>query len=135
MNMALWVVQGLLALLFLMAGSMKAFTPLASMRKKMTWANGFPAAFVRFLGVAELLGAIGLIAPAVTGIQSWLTVAAAVGFVVVMVSASSSILRDFAPGILAYLLSCWAFRCLSCWVGGGAALRWGDGKVSSMLSE
>ena len=88
MNIALWVVQGLLALLFLMSGSMKAFTPLATMRKKMTWANDFPAAFVRFLGLAELLGAIGLIAPAVTGIQSWLTVAAAVGFVVVMVSAS-----------------------------------------------
>ena len=87
MNIVLWVVQGLLALLFLMAGSMKAFTPLATMRKKMTWASGFPAAFVRFLGVAELLGAIGLIAPAVTGIQSWLTVAAAVGFVMVMVSA------------------------------------------------
>ena len=88
MNIALWVVQGLLALLFLMSGSMKAFTPLATMRKKMTWANDFPAAFVRFIGIAELLGAIGLIAPAVTGIQSWLTVAAAVGFVVVMVSAS-----------------------------------------------
>ena len=88
MNIALWVVQGLLALLFLMSGSMKAFTPLATMRKKMTWANDFPTAFVRFLGLAELLGAIGLIAPAVTGIQSWLTVAAAVGFVVVMVSAS-----------------------------------------------
>ena len=87
MNIALWVVQGLLALLFLMAGSMKAFTPLATMRQKMTWANDFPAAFVRFLGVAELLGAIGLIAPAITGIQSWLTVAAAIGFVVVMVSA------------------------------------------------
>ena len=88
MNIALWVVQGLLALLFLMSGSMKAFTPLATMRKKMTWANDFPAAFVRFLGLAELLGAIGLIAPAVTGIQSWLTVAAALGLVMVMVSAS-----------------------------------------------
>ena len=88
MNIALWVVQGLLALLFLMSGSIKAFTPLATMRKKMTWANDFPAAFVRFLGLAELLGAIGLIAPAVTGIQSWLTLAAALGLVMVMVSAS-----------------------------------------------
>ena len=42
MNIALWVVQGLLALVFLMSGSMKAFTPLATMRKKMTWANNFP---------------------------------------------------------------------------------------------
>jgi putative oxidoreductase len=88
MNIALWVVQGLLALLFLMSGSIKVFTPLAMMRKKMTWANDFPVAFVRFLGLAELLGAIGLIAPAVTGIQSWLTLAAALGLVMVMVSAS-----------------------------------------------
>ena len=88
MNIALWVVQGLLALLFLMSAGMKTFTPLATMRKKMTWANGIPAAFVRFLGVAEVLGAIGLIVPAVTGIQSWLTVAAAIGLGVVMVGAS-----------------------------------------------
>src|SRR5215471_1042489 len=88
MNITLWVVQGLLALVFLMSASMKTFTPLATMRKKMPWANDFPAAFVRFLGLAELLGAIGLIVPAVTGIQSWLTVAAAIGLGVVMVSAS-----------------------------------------------
>ena len=50
--------------------------------------NDVPVAFVRFIGVAELLTAIGLIAPAATGIVPWLTVAAAVGLVVVMLSAS-----------------------------------------------
>lgn len=88
MNIALWIAQSLLALVFLMTGSMKAFTPLATKRKKMTWANALPAVFVHFIGFAELLGAIGLIVPAVTGIQSWLTVAAAGGLAVVMVSAS-----------------------------------------------
>jgi len=88
MNMALWIVQGLLALAFLLAGSMKALAPLNTVKKNMPWANDVAAAFVRFIGVAELLAGISLILPAVTGIQSWLTIAAALGLVVVMVSAS-----------------------------------------------
>jgi len=88
MNIALWIVQGLLALAFLLAGSMKAFAPLTTVRKNMSWANDFGVPFVRFIGIAELLAAIGLILPAITGIQSWLTIAAALGLVVVMVSAS-----------------------------------------------
>lgn len=88
MNIALWIVQGLLALAFLLAGSMKAFAPLNTVRKNMSWANDVAVPFVRFIGVAELLGGIGLILPAITGIQSWLTIAAALGLVVVMVSAS-----------------------------------------------
>ncbi len=54
----------------------------------MAFANVVPAALVRFIGVAELLGAIGLIVPAITGIQSWLTVAAAGGLVLVMLLAA-----------------------------------------------
>ncbi len=88
MNIALWIVQGLLALAFLLAGSMKAFAPLNTVRKNMSWANDVGVPFVRFIGVAELLGGIGLILPAITGIQSWLTIAAALGLVLVMVSAS-----------------------------------------------
>ena len=87
MNMALWVVQGMLALAFLLAGSMKTFLPLATLRNKFSWMNNTPAAFVRFIGIAELLGAIGLILPAVTGIQPGLTVTAAFGLMVVMVCA------------------------------------------------
>ena len=88
MNIVVWIVQGLVALIFLAAGSMKAFTPLATLGKRMTWVNNVPAAFVRFLGIAEILGAIGLILPLATGIAPWLTVAAAIGLVIVMLSAS-----------------------------------------------
>ena len=88
MNIALWVVQGLVALAFLLAGFMKAFMPLETVKKNMAFANVVPAALVRFIGVAELLGAIGLIVPAVTGIQSWLTVAAAGGLALVMLLAA-----------------------------------------------
>ncbi len=79
MNIVLWVIQGLLALAFLLTGFTKAFLPLATVKKNMPWAKDVPAPFVRFLGVAELLGAIGLIAPAATGIVPWLTVAVAAG--------------------------------------------------------
>jgi putative oxidoreductase len=88
MNIVLWIVQGLVALAFLLAGFMKAFMPLATVRKNLAWANDVPAPFVRFIGVAEILGAIGLILPLATGIAPWLTVAAAIGLVVVMLSAS-----------------------------------------------
>src|ERR1051326_8521742 len=87
MNTALWVVQNLLALAFLLAGSRKALLPLATVKKSLPWANNAPAACIRFIGIAELLGAIGLILPAITGIQPRLTVAAAIGLMLVMVCA------------------------------------------------
>src|SRR5947209_6260152 len=88
MNIVLWIVQGLVALAFLLAGFMKAFMPVETLKKNMAWVNAVPASFVRFIGVAELLGAIGLILPAATGIAPWLTIAAAAGLVVTQVSAS-----------------------------------------------
>ncbi len=89
MNIVLWVVQGLLALVFLLVGFMKAFMPMETLKKNMAWVSTVPAPVVRFIGVAEMLGAIGLILPLATGIVAWLTVAAAVGLVVVMVGAST----------------------------------------------
>lgn len=88
MVIALWIVQGLLALAFLLAGFMKGFTPLEGLKKNMSWVSVTPAALVRFIGIAELLGALGLILPILTGIQPWLTIAAAIGLVVVMLCAA-----------------------------------------------
>ena len=84
MNIALWIVQGLLAAMFLMAGQMKAFTPAkARANPQMTWAHDKTDNYIRFIGIAELLGALGLILPLVTGILPWLTVLAAVGLVLI----------------------------------------------------
>jgi putative oxidoreductase len=88
MNIALWVVAGLVGLAFLLAGFMKAFMPVDNLKKNMAWVTTVPAPFVRFIGVAEMLGAIGLILPAVTGIASWLVVAAAGGLAFVQISAA-----------------------------------------------
>ena len=87
MTVVLWIVQALLAAAYVLTGSMKAFRPLEALKKSMTWVGDVPAGFVRFVGAAELLGAIGLILPMVTNIAPGLTVAAAAGLVLVQVCA------------------------------------------------
>jgi uncharacterized membrane protein YphA (DoxX/SURF4 family) len=86
-NSSLWIVQVLLALAFLLAGVPKATQPIPALAKRITWANDVPEPLVRLIGVAEILGALGLILPALTGILPWLTVAAAIGLAVVMAAA------------------------------------------------
>lgn len=84
MNIALWVLQIILALMFVMAGSLKATQPLDNLAKRMAWVPAVPGALVRFIGISELLGAIGLILPALIHVLPWLTIAAAIGLAVIM---------------------------------------------------
>ena len=86
MNIALWIAQGLLAAMYLMAGSMKVFQTVKA-RENMTWTQGRSDGFVRFVGTSELLGALGLILPLVTGILPWLTILAAIGLTIIQVLA------------------------------------------------
>ena len=88
LSIALWVAQILLAVAFGMAGLMKLSTPIADLAAQMAWVGSVPPTLVRFIGAAELAGAIGLILPALTRIQPRLTALAAVGLIVVMVLAS-----------------------------------------------
>lgn len=83
MNAALWVVQVLLTALFVFAGSMKLVVPLDQLEGPVA----FPGWFLRFIGLAELLGGLGLILPGLTGIRTSLTPLAAVGLVVIMLGA------------------------------------------------
>ena len=85
MNVALWILQVLLAALFLFAGGVKLITPIEEMLKQMPLA--LPGWFLRLTGVIEVLGAIGLIVPWWTGIRPGLTPLAAAGLVIVMVGA------------------------------------------------
>ena len=87
MNIALWVVQGLLALAFVMAGAMKVFQPKEKLAAQMAWVNDFSPGTVKLIGALEVLGAIGLVAPMLTGILPWLTPLAAVGLVLTMLGA------------------------------------------------
>jgi putative oxidoreductase len=87
MNVVLWIAQGLLAVAYVLAGSMKAFRPAEQLSKNMKWVNAVPAGLVHFIGIAEVVGAIGLIIPMVTNVAPGLTVAAAAGLVLVQVCA------------------------------------------------
>ncbi|MBI1960228.1 MAG: DoxX family protein [Candidatus Rokubacteria bacterium] len=84
MTHALWIVQGLLALLFLWAGGMKLVLPL----EKLTGPMPLPGPFMRFIGVAEMLGALGLILPGLLRIRPGLTPLAACGLVIIMIGAT-----------------------------------------------
>ena len=86
MNTILWIAQGLLAAMYLMAGIMKTFQT-ARAKEQMSWAKERSDEFVRFVGILELLGALGLILPLVTGILPWLTVLAAIGLTLVQLLA------------------------------------------------
>jgi putative oxidoreductase len=86
MNIALWIVQLLLALLFGFAGATKTFTPIDQLAQQMPWVAEQPG-LIRFIGISELLGALGLILPAATRIKPGLTALAAVGLAVIMVLA------------------------------------------------
>ena len=82
-NVTLWVVQGLLAALFLFAGGMKLVMPLENMAGPVP----LPGLFIRFIGVCETLGAIGLILPGLLRIHAGLTPVAAAGLVIIMIGA------------------------------------------------
>jgi uncharacterized membrane protein YphA (DoxX/SURF4 family) len=87
MNITLWIVQILLALAFAMAGVTKTTQPIEKLATNMGWVNDVTAQIVRLIGTLELLGAAGLILPAVTGIWPWLTPVAGIGLVLTMVGA------------------------------------------------
>ena len=88
MHILLWIVQVLLACAFGMAGVMKSTQPVeALVQGGMAWAGQMPLAMVRFIGVSELLGAIGLILPAATKIKPFLTPLAALGLLTIMILA------------------------------------------------
>jgi uncharacterized membrane protein YphA (DoxX/SURF4 family) len=98
MTYALWIAQGLLALIFLFAGGMKLVLPVEVLTEQMP----LPGLFVRFIGVAEVLGAIGLILPGLLRIRPGLTPLAAAGLVIIMIGATVLTLAggDVAPALI-----------------------------------
>jgi uncharacterized membrane protein YphA (DoxX/SURF4 family) len=93
MNRGLWIVQVLLALLFLFAGGMKLVLSIEEMTKEIA----MPGWFLRFIGVAEVLGGLGLVLPGLTGIRPGLTPLAAAGLVIIMIGATGLTLATGGP--------------------------------------
>jgi uncharacterized membrane protein YphA (DoxX/SURF4 family) len=105
LNYALWTAQVLLAALFLFAGVMKFVMPVAEMTKQ----SSLPGWFFWFIGVCEILGALGLILPSLLRIKPGLTPLAAAGLVIIMIGATvisasggvKAALFPFIAGVLA----------------------------------
>ena len=104
LRIGLWVVQVLLALVFAMSGGMKLAVPYEELLKQSPWVQRVPEGLIKFIGVAEVSGALGLILPAATRIKPFLTPLAAAGFVVIMVLASALHLSLGQPPIAQVIL-------------------------------
>lgn len=89
LHISLWVAQVLLAALFLMAGANKLFQSIEELSKMLPWAAEMPEALVRFIGISEVLGGLGLLLPAALRIMPGLTSVAAGGLALVMALASA----------------------------------------------
>jgi uncharacterized membrane protein YphA (DoxX/SURF4 family) len=110
-NVVLWVLQGLLAAGFLGSGGLKLAQPYEKLSKTLGWVSHFRPPVVRLIGVAEVLGGLGLILPAATHIAPILTPIAAVGLAVTMIGAVITHVRlrdpisQMAPSAVLLVLS------------------------------
>jgi len=109
-RVTLWIIQGVLAALFLFAGGFKLATPLAVLARL----SPLPAPFFKFIGVCEVAGALGLILPGVLRIRTDLTALAALGLVIIMIGAvvttvvyqgAAGAVVPFVVGVLAAIVA------------------------------
>jgi putative oxidoreductase len=100
LHVALWIAQALLFVAFAMAGLMKTTTPLDQLAQKMTWISAVPGWLVRFIGVSELAGALGMLLPSLTRIRPRLTALAGAGLALIMVLAAGSHISRGEFGVL-----------------------------------
>ena len=89
MNVALWIVQGLLALAFIFVGSFKAFAyeKFKAQAEKGGKASGISRGLARFIGIAEIAGGIGIVLPMAANVAPWLSLWAAVGLATILLLA------------------------------------------------
>jgi putative oxidoreductase len=88
LNISLWAAQIILAGMFIMAGFIKTTTPIEQLSASLPWAKDVPAWLVRFIGISEFLGALGLILPSLLRIKPVLTPVAALGIIAIMMMAA-----------------------------------------------
>ncbi len=89
MKVAYWIVAALLALFYLFSGGLKVLRSADQLRPMMGWVDAVPLRLVRTIGVLEVLGALGLILPPLTGIAPALALAAAIGLVLLQIGGIS----------------------------------------------
>jgi uncharacterized membrane protein YphA (DoxX/SURF4 family) len=89
MNVALWIVQGLLAFAFIAAGAMKVFAyeKYKAMSEKKNGRTSLSRGLITFIGIAEIAGSLGVVLPMATNIAPWLSAWAAIGLAIIMLLA------------------------------------------------
>ena len=89
MNLAIWIVQGLLAFAFIAAGAMKVFAyeKYKAMAEKKNAATSLSRGLITFIGMAEIAGSLGVVLPMATNIAPWLSAWAAIGLAIIMLLA------------------------------------------------
>ena len=102
-RVTLWVIQGLLAALFLFAGGFKLAMPLAALAKL----SPFPPTFIKFIGICEVTGALGLLLPGLFHVGEGLTPVAAAGLAVITLGATTTTIATLgvAPAVLPFVVS------------------------------
>ncbi len=100
MSTALWIIQIGLAMAFAMAGLMKLARSRDQLATSMGWVEDFSPTAIRGIGVAELLAAMGLILPGLTGIAPVLTPLAASGLVLLMLGAARTHWKRHEPSMI-----------------------------------
>ncbi len=110
LHYGLWIIQVILALIFLFTGSMKLIVPIEEMKGPVQ----LPGLFLRFIGVCEVLGGIGLVLPGLLRIRPGLTPLAAAGLVIIMIGATVTTIMGgqaaiailpFAVGVLSAVVA------------------------------
>ena len=101
-RVALWIIQVVLAALFLFAGGFKLATPAAALAKMAP----LPAPFLKFIGLCEVTGALGLILPGLLRIRPELTALAAAGLVIIMIGAvvTTVATAGVAPAVMPFVV-------------------------------
>lgn len=115
MNVVLWILQWLLAVAFTVAGVLKSTQPKEKLTPQMPWVEDFSPATVRFIGVVEILGALGLVLPTLTGIAPILTPLAATGIAVIMLLAAGVHARRKEPSGIATTLVLLVLAAIVAW--------------------
>ena len=116
MTVAYWIVAGLLAAFYLYSGILKIVRTPDQLRPMMGWIDTVPLGLVRIIGVLEVLGAIGLILPPLTGIAVGLAVASAVGLVLLQIGAIALHLRRGEARLIALNIALLALAGVAVWL-------------------
>lgn len=126
MNIALWVAQALLAIMFIMAGITKTTQSLDVLAESMPWVTSTPLALVRFIGISELLGGLGLLIPSIFRFKPFLTIWAALGLALVMIFAAifHAVRGEFASIVVNFII-----------LGIAVFIAWGRSKKAAILSK